>query len=569
MPSLQRKIKGGRPYWYVVEVARVDGNPRVVRQRYLGTVEGIEAAFDAAYDPVSIEEVEFGATAALWGLAGRIGVGMAVDAACPKRAQGLTVGTYLQAAAVNRAVAPRSKRGFAAWSASTVLDRLVPAPTEAWSSQRFWDAMDRVDAERIDAIEQAIVAQAVAEFSVGLEALVLDATNFHTFIASGNDRNTVARRGHAKSKRHDLRLVGLALACSTDHRIPLASTLVAGNVPDVRAFAAHLPKLVTRLEAVGVDPASITVVFDKGNNSAANLGRVGEAGVGFVGSLVPAQHPDLLDVGDEAFAAVEGLEGVTAWRGRKEVFGALRTVVVTRSETFLGRQLVGLAQTRHRVEAQLRELERLVSGGRHRMDPEALRGRVAEALAPRWMGQLFRTTVAGAGRLDLTFRWLFDDEAFERLRARELGKRIIFTDRHGWSTRAIVEAYRSQWAVEAAFRQIKDPAHGAFRPIYHWTDQKIHVHGLYSVAALLLVNLAWREADQARLGLSPREVLEALAAIREVTLVYPPARGKGNPRVLKKLTAMDDVQRSLFELFSLDQFAPRVGNTAKWRGFPS
>lgn len=569
MPSLQRKIKGGRPYWYVVEVARVDGQPRVVRQRYLGTVEGIEAAFDAAYEPVSIEEVEFGATAALWGLASRIGVGLAVDAACPKRSQGLTVGAYLQAAAVNRAVAPRSKRGFGSWLCSSVLDRLVPAAPEAWSSQRFWDAMDRVGEERIPSIEQAIVTSAVEQFSVGLEALVLDATNFHTFIASDNERNAVAQRGHAKGKRHDLRLVGLALACSTDHRIPLASRLVAGNTPDVRTFAGHLPELVRRLEAVGVDPASITVVFDKGNNSASNLGLVDQAGLGFVGSLVPTQHPDLLDVGEEAFSPVDGLGGVMAWRGRKEVFGAARTVVVTRSETFLAKQLVGLTQTRRRVEAQLREFERLVAGGRHRMEPETLRARVVDALAPRWMGQLFRTEVGGTGRRDLTFSWSFDEEALEHLRARELGKRIVFTDRHAWSTKVIVEAYRSQWEVEAAFRQIKDPAHAAFRPIYHWTDQKIHVHGLYSVAALLLVNLAWREADRAGLGLSPREVLEALAGIREVTLVYPPARGKGHPRVLKKLTAMDEVQRRLFELFELDQFAPRMGNTAKWRGFPA
>jgi transposase len=567
MASLQRKIKGGRPYWYVVDVARVDGQPRVVRQRYLGTVEGIEAAFDACYEPVSIEEVEFGATAALWGLASRIGVGLAVDAACPKRSQGLTVGTYLQAAAVNRAVAPRSKRGFGHWVCSSVLDRLMPAPPEAWSSQRFWDAMDRVGEEKISSIEQGIVASAVAEFSVGLEALVLDATNFHTFVASDNERNAIAKRGHAKGKRHDLRLVGLALACSTDHRIPLASTLVAGNTPDVRTFEAHLPELVRRLEAVGVDPASITVVFDKGNNSASNLGLVEAAGLGFVGSLVPTQHSELLAVADEVFTPVEGLEGVRAWRGEKEVFGARRTVVVTRSQTFLAKQLVGVAQTRRRVEAQLKELERLVAGGRHRMDPEMLRGRVAGALAPRWMSQLFKVEVGGSGRGDLTFSWSFDEEAFEYLRAREFGKRIVFTDRHAWSTRVIVGAYRSQWEVEAAFRQIKDPAHAAFRPIYHWTDQKIRVHGLYSVAALLLVNLAWREADRAGLGLSPREVLEALAAIREVTLVYPPAKGKGNPRVLKKLTAMDDVQRRLFELFALDQFGPRVGNTAKWRGF--
>jgi Transposase len=183
------------------------------------------------------------------------------------------------------------------------------------------------------------------------------------------------------------------------------------------------------------------------------------------------------------------------------------------------------------------------------------------------MRELYPAEISGTARQDLSLTWSFDQEALARLETRELGKRIIFTDRHAWSTAEIVTAYRSQWEVEAAFRQIKDPHHAAFRPIYHWTDQKIRVHGLYSVGALLLVNLAWREARRAGLDLSPRDVLDALGSIREVTLVYPPAKGKGKPRVLHKLTRMDHTQQTLFELLELDALAPRGGNTAKWRGF--
>lgn len=567
MASLQRKIKDGRPYWYVIQTARVEGRPRVVRQRYLGTVASIEAAFDQALEPAEIDEVEFGASGALWNLASRIGVGLAVDLAAPKRAQGLTVGTYLQAAAVNRAVAPRSKRGFYSWYERTALARIVPAPEEAWSSQRFWDAMDRVSSDRIAGIEQAVVARALEEFGVERSALVFDATNFHTFIATTNTRNTIAQRGHAKQGRHDLRLVGLALACSTDHQVPLASTLVAGNTPDVRTFSRALPELIRRLETVGVEPSSVTLVFDKGNNSGANLAGVAASRIGFVGSLVPSQHPDLLEVPDTEFTPVQGLEGVAAYRSEKEVFGVSRTIVVTRSETFQHKQLVGLAQTMGRVAAQLSELDRLIAGGRHRMDRAALQARVGEATAPRWMRALHRIQITGHSRDELTLAWSVDESALERLRVRELGKRIIFTDRASWSTADIVVAYRSQWEVEAAFRQLKDPLHAAFRPIYHWTDQKIAVHGLYAVGALLLVNLAWRQAQRAGLDLSPRELLEALGAIREITLLYPPARGTGKPRVFTKLTRMDQTQRRLYDLFELEALAPRVGNTGKWRGF--
>src|SRR5205807_8354955 len=109
------------------------------------------------------------------------------------------------------------------------------------------------------------------------------------------------------------RLVGLALACSTDHRIPLVSSAVAGNTPDVKVFEAALPKLISRLEALGVEPASITVVFDKGNYSRDNLAAVADSEVGVVGPPVPTQHADLLAVTDDAFHAVEGLDGVVSY----------------------------------------------------------------------------------------------------------------------------------------------------------------------------------------------------------------------------------------------------------------
>src|SRR5256714_5483002 len=388
----------------------------------------------------------------MWALAGRINCGLWVDALLGPQATGLTVGTYLQAAAVNRAVKPRSKRGFITYYERSVLARLVPAPPQAWASQRFWDAMHCVDVSLLERIEASYVKTAMDEFGIEAQALVYDGTNFHTFIASTNDKAPIAQRGHAKNKRFDLRLVGLALACSTDHRVPLAHIATAGNTPDSKVFAASLPRLVARLEAVGVDPASVTVVFDKGNNSGANLAAVNVAAIGFVGSLVPSQHRDLLAVPDEEYQAVEELEGVVAHRCERQIYGVTRSIVVTRSQSFLAKQLVGLAQTRGRVEVHLAELDRLLAGGRHKMDRAKLEARVAEALAPRWMSRLYRYGITGQGKDDLALSWSFDEEAFALLKSTELGKRIIFTDRLGWSTKEVGVAYRSRWEAEAAFR---------------------------------------------------------------------------------------------------------------------
>jgi hypothetical protein len=79
----------------------------------------------------------------------------------------------------------------------------------------------------------------VESFDLDCSGLVLDMTNFATYIDSANDRAPIAQRGHAKQKRNDLRLVGLGLVVSTDGGIPLVSHAYAGQpsrrhpVPDV------------------------------------------------------------------------------------------------------------------------------------------------------------------------------------------------------------------------------------------------------------------------------------------------------------------------------------------------
>jgi hypothetical protein len=41
MPHIHKKIKKGRPYYYIREIARVDGKPKVISQIYLGSIERI------------------------------------------------------------------------------------------------------------------------------------------------------------------------------------------------------------------------------------------------------------------------------------------------------------------------------------------------------------------------------------------------------------------------------------------------------------------------------------------------------------------------------------------------
>ena len=41
MPSIIKKTKKGKAYYYAVQSKRVNGKPRIVGQKYLGSVEAI------------------------------------------------------------------------------------------------------------------------------------------------------------------------------------------------------------------------------------------------------------------------------------------------------------------------------------------------------------------------------------------------------------------------------------------------------------------------------------------------------------------------------------------------
>ena len=119
----------------------------------------------------------------------------------------------------------------------------------------------------------------------------------------------------------------------------------------------------------------------------------------------------------------------------------------------------------------------------------------------------------------------------------------------------MVAAYRSQSEVEAGFRQQKDPHVVSFGPMHHWTDQKIRVHVFYSVLALTVAHLMRRQADQAGLHMSVRELLNELAGIGETVLLYHDG-GKGRPRARRMLTDTTPTQDRLADLFGIHRYAP-------------
>jgi len=563
--SLTKKLIHGKPYYYLRFTQRVDGKPKVVRTVYLGKVEEILAAVEkrrAGQRPQRIVLAEFGAVAAVWAMIQETGLIELIDAHVPKRGQGLSVGQYLAIAVVNRVVCPKSKRKIGPWVAKTVLPRLMKglAPKKL-TSQRFWDHMDRVGLEAIEAIETDLARRLVEQFGIDLKCLAFDATNFFTFINTRNTKADLAQRGHNKNGRCDLRQISLALLVSTDFHVPLFHETYAGNRPDAVEFRSALSQLQRRQEEFTRQCREITLVFDKGNNSAEGFEMLEGTEFHFVGSLSPTQHPDLLAIPLEQFHVLGGprLEQVSAYRTRKEVFGVERTIVVTFNDHLYTAQLTTLTEqiskARRQLDALQRRLNRHRSGKSKGKRPTqaGTQNQVKAILKARHLKEVLDARVLEEdGYVKLTYR--VNQGGMDRLCSTLFGKTIIFSDQAAWSDEQIVLAYRGQYRVENAFRTMKDPHFVSFSPGFHWTDQKIRVHAFYCVLALTMVSLLQRQLHQQGLDISVSEALESLGNIKEVALFHN--RSRQNPRVTVQLTERDELQNQLYDALDLKQFDP-------------
>ena len=130
----------------------------------------------------------------------------------------------------------------------------------------------------------------------------------------------------------------------------------------------------------------------------------------------------------------------------------------------------------------------------------------------------------------LTLTYTVDQAALDRLEREWLGRLVLMTDQHTWSTAEIIGAYRGQAVVEGVFRTLKDPLRLALRPQYHWTDQKLHIQAWLCVTAYLLATLVHRTAvrDAAYAG-SVDTLFTDLEQIRRVTVLRPTTRGPARP----------------------------------------
>jgi transposase len=569
MHVFEREVKGHRYRIAAQSVWDPVRRRSVARQVVLGPAAPPPVADLAATHTVGRRAV--GDVGALAWVAEQLDVIGVIDRACGRLGtkDGPSVGELAVAVAIQRACRPGPKRDLGAFLDGSV-PRVSCLPGSAFSGQAFHRVGLQVTERQLEEIQVEIARAAVTRFELSTDVLAFDSTNFDTHIATttGSD---LARRGHAKSKRSDLRVVGLGLLVSESGHVPLLYRTYPGNGSDQSVLGACLKGLSSLHQALDEGegrerPGQRTLVRDGGFWSPQLELDLDEAGYSSLISL-PLGHGAAEAALQRAAerGAMKRLSGklsqVRAARLRTKVGDLDRTLVVVESQELLKGQKRGIVVALRKAKRELRKLERLAQDGRIRRSQ--LERRVQKTLAREFLSSFVLTEIGGDEKAP-TLSWRVDSKPRRQLEQTRLGRRVLCTNRHLWSTGRIVHAFRGQWNVEELFRRAKRGGLVPWGPSFQWADGSLRLHTFATVLGLTLVSLA-----RIALGTSAstRAMMRSLAQI-QATLVRTTTGTTGRRPTVMLAPELTAAQRRAVKTFELDRWFPTLLSSMTARPLP-
>jgi len=145
-----------------------------------------------------------------------------------------------------------------------------------------------------------------------------------------------------------------------------------------------------------------------------------------------------------------------------------------------------------------------------------------------------------------TFSYALNRKKLRRVRRRE-GRYLLRTNLCGREPAELWQFYIQLVEVEAAFKNLKDDLQ--LRPIYHQLEQRIEAHIFVAFLAYCLhITLRTRLKPLAP-GLTPRAVLDKMAAVQMLDVHFPTTDGRA--LVLTRYTELNADQKLLVKHLNL------------------
>jgi len=479
---------------------------------YLGSADSIISKCKKTRKPIELRHREFGFVAAVYQTAVEIGLVELLRTHIPGQRYGVARWLYFMLPIINRLQHATSKEKMGKWAERTVLPELLEFEGKRLSSKSFWYATDDVISEKqlrqrreknpeleeelfvgIDdkvfaGIEKQLVAKLQKKYHLYADTLLYDTTNFFTYIEAPL-RSKLAKTGHSKDAHHHLRQVGLALCVDKDWGIPLFYRMYRGNAHDSNSFGQIVDELVVAIKAGFDNIEELCLVLDKGNHSKENFAKL-KGKIRWVGSLVPSQHKDLIELALEAY---EGRwKNYRYHRLKREVMGIECTLVLTYNDKLARKQKHSLHNGIEKLKRQIRQ-----RWATYKKTPKAVPAGI-ETLRNNSRHKNYISLACQDGQPVFSE---MKDKIAER--EKHFGKNLLFSSEINADARWLIAQYHSKERIEDDFKLLKLPELIRWRPCRHWTDTKIRAFGFCCIAALALLRVMELKTIQAGLAMTP------------------------------------------------------------------
>lgn len=558
MAHFHVKRKKGRPYLYVREIARVGGRPTVTSQVYVGSPERVRELVEGAGPAdVRLRVEEFGALWLAQQLDADIDLAGIVDEIVGRgpRESGPSAGECFLFAVWNRMIEATSKRDLPAWYRASAMGQVRPVQVEELSGERCWETWERVSEAELERIARRFFERVRELERPAAECLLVDTSNDFTFMASQTP-SASAKRGQSTAGRHPLRQIGVGLLLARDSRLPWHYTLYPGNLHDSKRLRAVLDETFPLACGVAGSTPRLTVVIDQGMNAMANMAWLdAHEGPRFVTGCSPyfAQElaltplarfePVAIDRNQRLLEEGREHDRLLAHRTRGVYWGEERAVVVTFNPATARKHTYRLEDKLEALRAELLRMRAKVREGAPQWrDAERVRERYARACErlrlPSDSYQLHFEQQHGALRM----RFKRDTQRVKRRRGM-LGKSIIITDHHDWSTSEIVQAHLDRSQVEDAFRSSSATDLIGVQRMRHWTDSQVRCHVFTCVVAMTYLRRLELRLQQAGTPMTANAAMDEMKRLHSV-LRIPTGRKKPERRLEQPNPTQDRILRA-------------------------
>jgi hypothetical protein len=415
----------------------------------------------------------------------------------------------LELLVVNRLIDPGSEfRLHRQWFDQSAMDVLLGVDFAVAEKDRLYRCLDRILPHKADLFVH-LQQRWKSLFDVSFDVLLYDLTS--TYVEGEAEQNPKAKRGYSRDGRPDCKQVIVALVI-TPEGFPLAYEVMDGNTSDkttLRGFLSKIEGLYGKARRIWL--------MDRGIPTEAVLqemrGAEGEMFylVGTPKARVTKYEKQWLDL---PWQKMRDSVEVKLFSQDGEMY------VLAKSE---GRQQKEIAIRRKKLARLLRKLRRMRKSLPKR-DQLLLRIGAAKTEAGRAFG-FVKIRVPGKDQEVTRETFMFQtDKAKLKEAQRRDGHYLLRTNMVAEDPAVLWDRYMQLTQIEAAFKCLKSEL--GIRPIYHQLEHRVEAHILVAFLAYCLsVTLKQRLQAHAP-GLTPRAVLEKLAAIQILDVSLPTTDGR-------------------------------------------